>query len=161
MRKVLSIDPGTSRLGYAILVENGNDDVVVKECGCIESTKNDSQETKLLKIHKKLLKLIDQYQPEMVAVEDLFFSKNAKTAISVGQAQGVVLLAAAKNELPTKMINPMHIKETLTGYGRAGKEQVQRMVVRLLDLDEMPTPDDTADAIACGLTFLKTNYSLK
>lgn len=160
MEKVLAIDPGTSRMGYAILTKNSGE-IEILASGCIESPKNLSRPKKFLKIKKKLTKLIKKHQPEKVVIEDLFFTKNAKTVIAVSQSQGVVIVTAAENDLGIKMISPLHIKQTLTGYGRAGKKQVQQMVKRLLDLDEVPKPDDTADAIACGLTYFNTNYDLK
>ncbi len=160
MEKILSIDPGTSRMGYAILTKKSGD-IKVLTYGCIESSKNLSRPKKFLKIKKKLSDVIKKYNPDKVIIEHLFFTKNAKTVIAVGQSQGVVIVTAAENDLGIKMISPLHIKQTLTGYGRAGKKQVQQMVVRLLELDEVPKPDDTADAIACGLAYFNTNYNLK
>lgn len=112
-------------------------------------------------IYKRIGELIDEYKPDEVAVEDLFFATNAKTAMSVGQARGVVLLAGRHKKLPIYSYTPLQVKSAVTGYGKADKKQVELMVVRILGLKETPKPDDAADALAVALTHGSVNSRLK
>jgi crossover junction endodeoxyribonuclease RuvC len=126
--------------------------------GCIETAKEKSQEIRLLEIYTELSGLIGTYHPEIMAVEDLFFSNNAKTAISVGQSRGVVLLTAAQCHIPVVSYSPLVVKRSVTGDGQADKKQVSRMVCMTLKLAIPPKLDDTTDALAIAMTHA---YSYK
>jgi crossover junction endodeoxyribonuclease RuvC len=147
---VLGIDPGTARLGYGLVDRQGSS-LTVLDYGCLETVNDRSPELRLLLIHEGLTDLIESHHPEAVGVERLFFNKNAQTAMAVGQARGVVLLAAAQHGLPVFEYGPHEVKMAVTGYGRAPKEQVQRMVQVVLSMAELPRPDDAADALAVAV----------
>lgn len=145
--KILGIDPGTATLGYGILE---NSQHVLH--GIISTKKGLKPEIRLLKIYEELLELIDEHMPDEIAVESLFFFKNSKTVISVGEARGVVLLASAKRGIPVYSYTPLQVKQGITTYGRASKKEIQDMVKILLELDKIPKPDDAADALAIAIT---------
>lgn len=147
---VLGIDPGTARLGYG-LVERQGSTLTMRDYGCLETVNDRPLEGRLLLIHEALTELIESHRPEAVGVERLFFNKNAQTAMAVGQARGVVLLAAAQHGLPVYEYGPHEVKLAVTGYGRAPKDQVQRMVQLVLSMPELPRPDDAADALAVAI----------
>ncbi len=144
--RILGIDPGLGRTGYAILEQTGNS-ITLKECGCITTDKNPDP-VRLLEIKKDLVGLIKKWKPDAICVESLFFFSNAKTVMSVAQARGVVLLTAAEHSLKIVEVTPLQVKIAATGYGKADKKQVQRMVQTLLKLKKVPKPDDAADAAA-------------
>jgi len=146
----LGIDPGTAITGYGIISENGNKFSLV-ECGCINTAKTDAKEVRLKTIYSSLKDLINKFQPKSIAVEELFFSTNTKTAISVGEARGVILLACAQSGIPIASYTPLQVKQAITGYGRAEKSQIQQMVKTLLNLNKIPKPDDIADALAIAI----------
>ncbi len=157
--KILGIDPGTGRLGWA-LIEKDKGQTNFLVCGCFETKPNSPLEERLEKIYDFLQNLIAENMPDEVSVESLFFSTNAKTAFDVGAARGVILLAAKKAHLPIFQYTPLQVKSSLTGYGKAEKTQVQFMVTKILKLKEIPKPDDAADAVAIALTHTfhkKTN----
>ena len=147
---VLGIDPGTAALGYGI-VESRSARLRMIDAGCLETKPDASLPQRLLVIHAFLDELIALHKPDLVAVERLFFSRNAQTAFAVGQARGVVLLAAAQAEVPVREATPNEVKLAVTGSGRADKEQVGRMVAVCLSLAEPPRKDDTADALAVAI----------
>jgi crossover junction endodeoxyribonuclease RuvC len=147
---VLGIDPGTASLGYGI-VERRGPRLRMVDAGCLETPASAALPDRLLTIHRFLVDLIELHQPDLLAVERLFFSKNAQTAFAVGQARGVVLLAAAQAEVPVREATPNEVKVAVTGYGAADKEQVGRMVAVCLGLGEPPHADDTADALAIAI----------
>jgi len=147
---VLGIDPGTAALGYGI-VESRSGRLRMIDGGCFETKPDASLPTRLLAIHGLLDELIAMHKPDLVAVERLFFSRNAQTAFAVGQARGVVLLAAAQAEVPVREATPNEVKVAVTGYGAAAKDQVGRMVAVCLGLAEPPRRDDTADALAVAI----------
>jgi crossover junction endodeoxyribonuclease RuvC len=147
---VLGIDPGTAALGYGI-VESRSGRLRMVDGGCLTTKPDASLPQRLLVIHGLLDELIALHKPDLVAVERLFFSRNAQTAFAVGQARGVVLLAAAQAEVPVREATPNEVKVAVTGYGAADKEQVARMVAVCLGLAEPPRPDDTADALAVAI----------
>ena len=147
---VLGIDPGTAALGYGI-VEARSGRVRMVDAGCLTTKPDVSLPTRLLAIHSLLDELIALHRPDLLAVERLFFSRNVQTALAVGQARGVVLLAAAQAEVPVREATPNEIKVAVTGYGSADKEQVGRMVAVCLGLKDPPRPDDTADALAVAI----------
>jgi crossover junction endodeoxyribonuclease RuvC len=149
---VLGIDPGTAALGYGVVERTGGNLRAV-DYGCIVTTPDLPLPARLLHIHEALTELIETHGPDLVGVERLFFSKNAQTAFGVGQARGVVLLAAAQHGIPVREATPNEIKMGVTGFGGADKEQVGRMVAVILGLDAVPTPDDTADALACAISI--------
>jgi len=149
--RALGIDPGIARLGWGIISEEKASQKVI-DFGCIQTTKNQPEEERLKILFEKLKKIIQKYKPDVMAVEDLFFAANLKTASRVGQARGVVLLAASLKNIPIKVYTPLNIKMAIVGYGRAEKSQVQQMVKTILKLDKVPKPDDTADALAVALT---------
>ena len=149
----LGIDPGTATLGWGLVEENGQG---LREIayGAIKTTPKQEISERLRILHEGLTKLIEKYKPECVAIEKLFFGANAKTAISVGQAMGVVILAAAENRVPIAEYTPLQVKIAATGWGRADKRQMQQMVKTLLGLSEIPKPDDAADALAVAICHL-------
>jgi len=150
---VLGIDPGTAITGYG-LVKGEDDDLSLVAYGAITTSSDWPLPERLQRIYRELTALIEDQQPTAVAVEELFFSKNVRTALSVGQARGVALLAAANARLPIHEYTPLQVKQAITGYGRATKDQVQQMVRMLLDLDSVPQPDDAADAIAVAICHI-------
>jgi len=151
---VVGIDPGTAITGYAFLEEKKDQSIQLISCGVIRTDAAESQEIRLQKLYFDLRKLLTTYNPKGSAVEMLFFQKNVRTALSVGQARGVILLALAEAKIPVAEYNPLEIKQAVTGYGGAEKVQVQKMVQILLGLSTMPTPDDAADALAVALCHL-------
>jgi crossover junction endodeoxyribonuclease RuvC len=150
--RILGIDPGTASVGYGVIEENDGQ-VKMVVCGVIKTAPADGTTAERLQIiYSELNRLIDQYQPDSAAVEQLFFGRNITTAISVGQARGVLLLALANAGLPVAEYSPPKIKEAVSGYGNASKRQVQFMVQSMLELEEIPRPDDAADGLAVALT---------
>lgn len=156
---IIGIDPGTARVGWAAIKESGSK-ISALSYGCITTPVQQSPEKRLLTIHKELTKIFTTYKPQSLALEDLFFATNAKTVIPVGQARGVVLLAAAQKDIPVISYAPRAVKRAIAGDGMADKTQVTRMVMRILHLDTPPKPDDTADALAIALTHAYS-YKLK
>jgi len=150
MNSVLGIDPGTATTGYGLIIEN-EIGLEVVEYGIISTPADMSMEKRLQIIYNKLLELIDLYHPESCAVEKLFFQRNVTTAISVGQARGVILLALAERNVRFAEYTPLQVKQAVTGYGAANKKQVQMMVQALLTLSDIPKPDDAADALAIAI----------
>ncbi len=147
---VLGIDPGTAALGYGI-VERINGSVRAIDDGCLETSADSALPDRLLAVHRLVDDLIALHRPDVVAVERLFFSRNVQTAFAVGQARGVVLLAAAQHGVPVREATPSEVKTAVAGYGNADKEQVGRMVALLLGLARPPRPDDAADALAVAI----------
>ena len=148
---ILGIDPGIARLGWGIIsFEKGN--VKAVEYGCFETSAKLPEAERLKDLHSFLTKLINTHKPEVLSVEELFFAANAKTALTVGQARGVVILTASLFDLPVSSYTPLQVKQALTGYGRAEKSQIQLMVKTILKLNEIPKPDDAADALAIAIT---------
>lgn len=147
---VLGIDPGTAKTGYGIVEREGNRLRLI-DYGCLETLSTQELPTRLLEIHRAVTELIITHKPEQLGVERLFFNKNVQTAFAVGQARGVVLLAAAEHGLPVFEYGPHEVKIAVTGYGRADKGQVQRMVQTVLGMSTLPKPDDAADALAVAI----------
>jgi crossover junction endodeoxyribonuclease RuvC len=158
--RVLGIDPGTGRLGWALVDKTGSREQLVA-CGCIETSAKTALSIRLAKIYTDLSQLIAEYQPEEAAVEELYFARNVTTALSVGHARGVVILAIALAGIPHYDYKPAEIKLTVTGYGAADKKQVQKMVSLILKLKEEIKPDDAADAVAVALTHLAKSKQLR
>jgi len=155
---VLGIDPGTAALGYGIVSRSGGRLREIDH-GCLTTSPDSPLPERLLAIHALVDELISLHQPSVVAVERLFFSKNAQTAFAVGQARGVVLLAAAQHGIPVREATPNEVKNAVTGYGSAEKGQVARMVQLVLGMSELPRPDDAADALAIAIWAVNTAAS--
>jgi crossover junction endodeoxyribonuclease RuvC len=147
--RVLGVDPGTARLGFGII--DAGDGYSAVDFGTIETSSKDTMAHRLLELYDGLTHLIATHAPETMAIEQLFFSRNVTTAIAVGQARGVALLAAAQAGIPVSEYTPAEVKQAISGYGNADKQQVQFMVQLLLELDSVPYPDDAADALAVAL----------
>ncbi|MDD4767853.1 MAG: crossover junction endodeoxyribonuclease RuvC [Desulfotomaculaceae bacterium] len=147
---IMGVDPGTAITGYGLVKYNGSRYSLV-ECGCIRTSPDTPMSERLHTIYRELTGIIGQYQPEQFAVEELFFNKNARTALAVGHARGVAMLAASSSGLPVFEYTPLQVKQAVTGFGRAAKEQVQYMVKTILALPEAPNPDDVADALAVAI----------
>lgn len=148
---ILGIDPGYARVGWAILTIDKSQ-LTISNCGCIETSKETDSQERLVTAYKQVCALIKEYKPDVLAIEELFFTNNAKTAFKVGEARGVITLAGAIQKIPVASYTPLQIKIAVTGYGNADKPQVGRMVKAILKLHEMPKLDDTVDAIAVALT---------
>ncbi len=158
---VLGIDPGIATLGWGIINRTEEVTYKVEAYGCIKTDKSTLFSRRLEEIHKKLSKIIKKYEPDIAAIEQLFFVKNVKTAISVAEARGVAILAAAEANLPVAEYTPLQVKQSLVGYGRAEKKQMQKMLKILLGLKDMPKPDDAADALAIALCHLNSQKMAK
>lgn len=154
--KILGIDPGIARTGYGVIEVRSNKLEVISY-GCVETSSGLDVSKRLKTIYAKVMGVIDEEKPDSLAVEELFFNTNAKTAFIVGQARGVVLLSASQNNIPVSVYTPLQVKIAVTGYGRAEKNQVGQMVKVLLKLKEIPKPDDVTDALAVALTHAFTN----
>jgi crossover junction endodeoxyribonuclease RuvC len=154
--RILGIDPGIGRCGWGIVdVEKSRLKVI--GYGCIETSSKKQTPERLTEIHETISKIINEHKPEALGIEELFFNTNAKTAFVVGQARGVILLAAFQNKLEIAIYTPLQVKMALTGYGRAEKGQIGKMVKTLLNLKEIPKLDDTADALAVAITHAFSN----
>lgn len=147
---ILGIDPGTAMLGFGIVERTGTRLRAI-DYGVIKTPSNLALPDRLEAIHLALTDLIELHAPDLMGVERLFFTKNVQTAFAVGQARGVVLLAAAQHNLEIREATPNEVKVATAGHGSAAKEQVQRMVQAILGLAEIPTPDDAADALAIAI----------
>ena len=158
---VLGIDPGIGKVGYAIVEKINAADQKLITYGCLTTPTKTPVSDRLVILHKKLEEIISKYKPSLLVIEKLFFNTNVTTAITVGQAIGVIMLTGAQAGLSIAEVTPLQVKSTLTGYGRAEKGQVQRMVIAQLGLKNKPTPDDAADAIAVALCYCLTNYALR
>ncbi|MEK7131332.1 MAG: crossover junction endodeoxyribonuclease RuvC [Patescibacteria group bacterium] len=148
---ILGIDPGFGRVGYGIIKKNEKGDWRMVDFGCIETSAKKSFVVRISEIHAELVRLIKKYKPTRMAVEELFFFTNVKTAIEVGQARGVILLTGVENNLPIDEFTPLQVKQAITGYGRAEKDQMQKMVAMVLGIKEKIKSDDAADALAVAL----------
>lgn len=151
---VLGIDPGIAITGYGLIQTGSRVDYQCVDFGTVTTPAKLEDYERLKILFEELSALISQYQPDSSAVEKLFFQKNVRTAISVGQARGVAMLTLAQAELPVREYTPNEVKQTVCGYGNAGKRQVQRMVQTLLNLDDLPKPDDAADALAVAICHI-------
>ncbi|HHW55572.1 MAG: crossover junction endodeoxyribonuclease RuvC [bacterium] len=149
---VLGIDPGTATTGYGIIEVTGHEYSMV-DYGCIKTSPRLGVPQRLEELYRQMGQLLTTYKPAVVAVEELFFNKNVRTALAVGQARGVVLLAAAAQDIEVVEYTPLQVKQGVVGYGRATKKQVQEMVKILLKLDKLPRPDDAADALAIAICY--------
>jgi crossover junction endodeoxyribonuclease RuvC len=151
---VLGIDPGTATTGFGFIRENDDGSLKVGDYGVILTSPDDSMPQRLRELYIGLKEIITLHCPVSGAVEKLFFQRNVRTAISVGQARGIALLAFAESDLPVYEYTPLEVKQSVVGYGGADKVQVQQMVKTLLDLNEIPKPDDAADALAVAICHI-------
>jgi crossover junction endodeoxyribonuclease RuvC len=147
---ILGVDPGFARTGYGIIESRGSNLKLI-DYGIIETDSKIDFSIRLKKISGELEKIIQEYSPTIISVEKIFFCKNTKTAINVSHARGVIILTASKNNLKVLEFTPPEVKRAVTGYGKAEKKQMQKMVQILLNLKEIPEPDDSADALALAI----------
>ena len=152
----LGIDPGLARMGFGVVVQSGHQ-MKAGDYGTLTTPAGGTLESRLVTLFERLQVLLRKVKPQAVAMEELFFSKNAKTAIAVGQARGVALLACGLAGVPVFEYRPMEVKQAVAGYGGADKAQVQKMVKILLGLSEIPKPDDTADALAIAIAHAQSS----
>ncbi len=159
---VLSIDSGLEKTGYAIFEKkhSGTSDIKYLDSALILTKKTLPKAKRLEQIYSTLEKILEKYHPDHIVMEQLFFLNNQKTAIAVAQAQGAVMLLAAQNNIEIEFMAPLNIKQIITGYGRADKKSVQKMLRLTLHLDSELKQDDVADAIACGLAYCYQNQNL-
>ncbi|MBI4136979.1 crossover junction endodeoxyribonuclease RuvC [Candidatus Roizmanbacteria bacterium] len=150
---VLGIDPGIARCGWGVVEKNGSANLKTIDFGCVVTKSITDEAVRLSQLYEEIRRLIKKYKPDVVAVEKLFFAANVKTALTVGQARGAILVAAGTAGIPIAAYTPLEVKQAITGYGRAEKEQMQRMITKTLGLSQVPQPDDTADALAVAVTY--------
>lgn len=148
---ILGIDPGIADTGYGVICYQGEKMEFIA-CGSIKTAKKTPLPERLVVLEKKLAEIVKKHKPDKAAIEQLFFCRNAATALIVGQARGVALLVLAKNKLPISEFTPLQVKQALTGYGQADKKQIQQMVKLVLKLKAIPKPDDAADALAIAIS---------
>lgn len=148
---ILGIDPGYARAGWGIIRQESKK-LELLDYGCVETHKSMDHPERLQTLSSELDKIIKKYKPDTLAVEELFFFKNLKTAIKVAESRGVVLAKAFEKKLSVREFTPLQIKQAITGYGRADKKQIQEMVKIILNLKKIPQPDDAADAVAAAIT---------
>ncbi|MBD3185169.1 crossover junction endodeoxyribonuclease RuvC [Candidatus Poribacteria bacterium] len=153
---VLGVDPGTAITGYGLVSDSSDGSLHQIDYGVIRTKAKTPYPQRVKKIHEGINSLIDEYKPDVVAIEELFFNKNISTAMLVAQARGVVILTSAIAELELREYTPIQVKQAVTGYGRADKAQIQQMIKVLLGLSEIPKPDDAADALALAICHLSS-----
>lgn len=157
--KILGIDPGIAIVGFGVIEYDGFKFKTI-DYGAITTPAHTPLPARLKMVYDDMNYVIEKFKPDQVAIEELFFNNNAKTAIAVGQARGVLILAAENRKIPVYEYTPLQVKQGVVGYGRADKKQVQQMVKAMLSLHEIPKPDDTADALAIAVCHAHTNYSI-
>ena len=161
--RILGIDPGIATIGFSLLI-NLKNSYHLERCGVITTPAHTRLSSRLDSIFRDVTELIQTLGPDCVSIEELFFNTNKKTAVDVAQARGVILLAATMNEeqqgIPVFEYTPLQVKQAVTGYGRAEKKQVMEMVRRLCSLNEVPKPDDAADAVALAICHARSSGSL-
>lgn len=148
--RILGIDPGFAITGYSVIDYRGNKFQLITS-GAVLTNAGESFPTRLLKLNNDLEEIIDSYKPDAISVEELFFNNNAKTAINVAQARGVILVVGCRKNIPTYEYTPLQIKQAVVGYGRADKIQVQKMVKTILGVEKLPKLDDTTDSMAAAI----------
>ncbi len=157
--RILGLDPGLAIVGYSIL-DTVNDDIVLNASGSIQTDKDKSDSSRLFEIQNDMQTIIDTYKPQMASIEKLFYFKNQKTVIPVAQARGVILAVLEKNNIPICEYTPIEVKQMITGYGRASKEEVAKIVSVLVKYNKLPKLDDTIDSIAIALCCIRTNFEI-
>lgn len=159
--RVLGIDCGTEFTGYGVVEAGASAKLVCVDCGVIHASPRDRMPRRLENIYQGIVRVIQQHQPEQVAIEDVFYALNVKSALKLGQVRGVAMLAASSAGLQVAEYAPLSIKSAVVGYGKAEKSQVQWMVTRLLELAEPPQPEDASDALAIAICHLHTWATLE
>ena len=154
---ILGIDPGLATLGYGVIEKDERGNFRALDCGVVSTPKEEGLPVRLAMLEEGIQKILDKFHPDEIAMEELFFSKNITTGIAVAHARGVALLTCVKACGRLYEYTPMQIKQALTGYGRADKQQIQSVVTSMLRLQSIPKPDDAADALAVALTHSQTN----
>ena len=154
---ILGIDPGTTRAGFGI-IKASKKNIALVTYGYMGDSKETIASQRLRIIYNQIVALIKKHKPSVLAIERLFFNRNAKTVIAVGQASGVIMLAAAKAKIPIFEYMPLQIKFMIDGYGRAKKKAIQKRVMKILNLKKMPKPDDAADALAVAICHYQKIY---
>jgi crossover junction endodeoxyribonuclease RuvC len=159
---LMAIDPGIEKVGYSFFEKHINGSITYKylSSGLITTSKEDEHQDRIYSVYNQLKTLVMAQRPDLIVFEQLFFSKNVKTAIKVSQAQGVILLLAAQESIPTKLLTPSQIKQIITGNGTADKKSVQKMLGLLLKQKMNFKEDDQSDAVACGLAYCYLNEKL-
>ena len=157
--RTFGIDPGSERTGYGCIESSGSRHRLVS-CGTLSAPPRSTFPERLLVIHAGLQALLERHRPECVAIENIFFAKNVRSALKLGHARGIALLAASQASIPVVEYTPAEIKRSVVGYGRAEKQQVQAMMKLLLGLDAVPSPHDVADALAVAICHVHTSSSL-
>ncbi len=156
---ILGIDPGYATVGYGIVEYRGNSFTTL-DYGAIITPPHTEFDSRLLTIHNEFSRLITMFKPDAVAIEELFFNKNTKTAIAVAQARGAIMLSCAIADVKTYGYTPLQVKQGVVGYGKADKNQVQQMTKLILNLPAVPKPDDTADALAIAICHAHASTSV-
>ena len=151
---ILGLDPGIADTGYGVIEKLPGGKLKCLDYGSIRTSAGEETADRIFVLAEKLEKIIDKYQPSLVSIEELFFCNNAKTAIIVGQARGALLLVCRQKKLPIVEFTPLQVKQSICSYGKADKKQVQKMVKLILNLKEIPHPDDAADALAVAISAL-------
>lgn len=157
---ILGIDPGIAITGYGIIKAGKNSQLYMIEYGCVRTSKEDEHADRLLKIYTDLKKILKKHKPDKIAIENIYFAKNVKTAMRVGEARGVAVLASSQSKAQIFEFTPLQVKQALTGYGHAAKAQIQKMVKLILKLENIPKPDDAADALAVAITCIQSKKRL-
>jgi crossover junction endodeoxyribonuclease RuvC len=157
-RIVVGIDPGTAITGYGVVGQTVEGNFELLACGVIRTDAGQRMTARLRELYEDFVDLINEFKPDQLAIEKLFFGRNVTTAITVGQARGVILLAAAQRDLPVAEYTPAEVKQAISGYGNAEKRQMQEMVQRILQLPSLPQPDDAADGVAVALCHLQRTF---
>ena len=155
--RVLGIDPGTVVMGYGV-IDSKDDEITLVDCGALTSPLRSPMGERLSYLYNKLIEIIVRYQPEVVAVEQPFVAKNVKSALAVGKAQAVAILAAANKGIPSHEYTPAQVKQMVTNYGASSKGQIQEMVRLQLGLAQIPEPNDAADALAVAICHLRETH---
>ncbi len=150
--RILGIDPGTGIVGFGVIDAHGQKKTLV-DAGVIRTRPDQPLDERLIEIHEEISSIIKETKSEVMVIEKLFFARNVTTAISVSHARGVIILAGKQANMPIIELTPLEIKQSLTGYGRATKNQIQQMVQTMLHLSDLPKPDDCADALAAALCY--------
>ena len=154
---ILGIDPGTITMGYGV-IKSDEDEITLVDYGALSSSARSPIGKRLSYLYNELLKVISRYQPDAVAIEQPFVAKNVKSALAIGRAQAVAILAAANLEIPTYEYTPTQVKQRVANYGASSKEQIQEMVRLQLELSQVPQPNDAADALAVAICHLRETY---
>lgn len=148
---ILGIDPGSERTGYGLIKKHPHSKLECLTYNCITTPRTKSRAERLVVLEKELSSLLERFKPDVGAVESIFFFKNLKTVMPVSEARGIALFALAKRKIPVYEFSPLQVKMAIAGYGRAEKKQVQRMVMEILRLEQIPKPDDAADGLAIAI----------